>query len=245
MDPNILLTLMLFTYAAPIIVVYFKYCYSDHGSRSISSIITSQEPFFVASAAASAASAPLEPPFFIFQTKYFITACMMIMAGLTIAYEYHRPWWSMVAVVAILTGIFGVILIPEQFPIHYLFAGTVFFAMIGFMIGHTYYGTCYSSDVHDTLRIILYTQFLFMIMTINGVIQDTHIFEIEALFILNFAIYYLYIHFNQTCSTPLVRACKELSSDDVSSPAVDIIATASADANGILSPSSSSSSSTS
>jgi hypothetical protein len=50
MDPSVLLTLMLATYGIPIAVVYFKYCASNTGSRSISSIITSQEPFFVTAA---------------------------------------------------------------------------------------------------------------------------------------------------------------------------------------------------
>lgn len=57
MDPSVLLTLMFAAYALPIGVVYFKYRTSDSGSRSISSIITSHEPFFV-----TTASAPPPPP---------------------------------------------------------------------------------------------------------------------------------------------------------------------------------------
>lgn len=124
---------------------------------------------------------------------------MLLMAGFTIAYEYRRPRWSMIAVIAVLIGIFGVVLIPEQDPVHYIFAATVFFAMIGFMIGHAYYGA-YNAGVTDTLRVFLYAQLLFMIVTVIGVIQDAPIFEVEVLFILNFAVYYLYIHFTQTSS---------------------------------------------
>ena len=48
MDQNTLLTLMLASYIAPIGVVYYKYstAVSGAGTRSISSIITTQEPLF-------------------------------------------------------------------------------------------------------------------------------------------------------------------------------------------------------
>lgn len=115
------------------------------------------------------------------------------MAGFTLAYEYQRcvtqhTQWSLFAIIALLIGIFGVIFIPEHDSTHYIFAATAFFAILGFMVGHTYYGT------DDTLRILLYAQFLFMIVTIIGVIQDAPIFATEVLFLLNFAIFYLYLH---------------------------------------------------
>jgi len=45
MDPNTLLSLMLVAYISPITYVYYKYSIADT-TRSISSIITSQEPLF-------------------------------------------------------------------------------------------------------------------------------------------------------------------------------------------------------
>ena len=133
---------------------------------------------------------PPPPPVFAaaFQTRHFIAACMLLMAVLSIAYEYQRQRWSMFAIVALLIGIFGVIFIPEHDSTHYIFAATAFFAIVGFMVGHTYYGTA------DTLRILLYAQFLFMVVTIIGVIQDAPIFATEVLFLLNFAVFYLYLH---------------------------------------------------
>lgn len=118
------------------------------------------------------------------------------MAVFTIAYEYQRPRWSLFAIVALLIGIFGVIFIPEHDYTHYIFAATAFFAILGFMVGHTYYGTynAADADVADTLRILLYAQFLFMVVTVIGVIQDAPIFATEALFLLNFAVFYLYLH---------------------------------------------------
>jgi hypothetical protein len=120
---------------------------------------------------------------------------MLLMAGFTITYEYPRPWWSFYSITALLIGIFGVIFIPEHESTHYIFAATAFFAILGFMVGHTYYGADdTAADAADTLRILLYAQFLFMVVTVIGVIQDAPIFATEALFLLNFAVFYLYLH---------------------------------------------------
>ena len=121
---------------------------------------------------------------------------MLLMAVLSLAYECQRQRWSLFSIIALLIGIFGVIFIPEHDSTHYIFAATAFFAIVGFMVGHTYYGT-YDADVAaaaDTLRILLYAQFLFMVVTIIGVIQDAPIFATEVLFLLNFAVFYLYLH---------------------------------------------------
>ena len=184
MPPTTLLALMLATYAIPIVFVYYKYSTAT-ATRSISSIITSKEPFITFSE-----NAPPPP----FQTRHFIAACMLLMAVFTLAYEYQRcvtqhTRWSLFAIIALLIGIFGVIFIPEHDSTHYIFAATAFFAILGFMVGHTYYGTA------DTLRILLYAQFLFMVVTVIGVIQDVPIFATEVLFLLNFAVFYLYLHY--------------------------------------------------
>jgi len=120
---------------------------------------------------------------------------MFIMAGFTVLYEYQRQRWSLAAIIVLLCGIFGVIFIPEQNHTHYIFAGAAFFAIVGFMIGHTFHHNKII-DTHDNLRMLLYAQILFMVITVIGVIQDTAIFAIEALFLLNFAIFYLYLHFS-------------------------------------------------
>ena len=199
MNSTILLTLMLVTYAIPILIVYYKYRSSSTAStetRSISSIITSKEPLF-----SSTHIAP-PPSSSVFQTRHFIAMCMLIMAGFTVVYEYQRCvtsisriWWSLASIAVLLIGIFGVIFIPEQNPTHYIFAGAAFFAIVGFMVGHTVVAGA-GTGVSDNLRILLYAQFLFMVVTIIGVLQDAPIFAIEALFLLNFAVFYLYIHFH-------------------------------------------------
>jgi hypothetical protein len=75
MNQTIILTLMLLAYIAPVAFVYYKYNTATT-TRSISSIITSQEPFF-------SEVAPL------FQTRYFIAVCMLIMTAFTVFYEYQ------------------------------------------------------------------------------------------------------------------------------------------------------------
>ena len=134
---------------------------------------------------------------------------MFIMAGFTIVYEYQRcvtgqTWWSLSSILALLIGIFGVIYIPETSPVHYLFAGTAFIAILGFMTAHTVcQGDTAAAAAHDNLRILLYAQFLFMIITVIGVIHDTPIFIFEALFLVNFAVFYLYLHSISFHSIPL------------------------------------------
>lgn len=212
MNLTVLLTLMLSTYAIPILIVYYKYRSATTAStktRSISSIITSKEPLF----SSTHIALPIQSSS-VFQTRHFIAICMLIMAGFTVAYEYQRCvtsisriWWSLASISVLLVGIFGVIFIPEHNPTHYIFAGAAFFAIVGFMVGHTVVactstgtgtgtrtdiGTC----VSDNLRILLYAQIIFMVITIIGVLQVARIFAIEALFLLNFAVFYLYIHFN-------------------------------------------------
>ena len=192
---NSLLAFMLASYIVPIAYVYYKYADSDKEPsstpRSISSIITSQEPLFTINDT-------------VLQVRNFIAACMFVMAIFTVLYEHQRcemylnsARWSLSAIVILLLGIFGVIYIPETNPTHYIFAAAAFFAIIGFMVGHT-------CNVHltDDLRLILYAQILFMIVTVIGVLQDAPIFAVEALFLMNFAVFYLYLHFN--CFSPLL-----------------------------------------
>ena len=198
MNSTFVLGCMLTAYIFPIAFVYYKYNAQSQetGTRSISSIITSTEPFlsFITRSSSSTASAATAPPP-VFQTRHFIALCMLIMAGFTVLYEYQRQRWSLAAIIVLLCGIFGVIFIPEQNHTHYIFAAAAFFAIIGFMCGHTFHHNK-STDTHNNLRLLLYAQFLFTLVTIIGVIQDTAIFAAEALFLLNFAIFYLYLHFS-------------------------------------------------
>lgn len=192
MNQTTILCIMLLAYVAPVTFVYYKYKLTEQSatcSRSISSIITSEEPFFSDITA-------------LFQTRYVIALCMFIMSAFTLLYEYQRcvenlnsRMWSLASIAILLIGIFGVIFIPEHDSTHYVFAGVAFIAIIGFMAGHTFC-TGADTDIHDILRILLYAQFLFMLVTVMGVLQDTSIFAIESLFLANFAVFYLYLHYH-------------------------------------------------
>ena len=203
MNPmNTLLVFMLASYIIPIAYVYYKYSSANASdaslmTRSISSIITSQEALFT-----------INDGITVLQVRHFIAACMFVMAIFTVLYEHQRcemylnsAWWSLLAIIVLLLGIFGVIYVPETNPTHYVFAGAVFLAIIGFMTWHTYYGSS-SDPIGDNLRLILYAQILFMVVTVIGVLQDAPIFAVEALFLMNFAVFYLYLHFN--CFSPLL-----------------------------------------
>jgi hypothetical protein len=109
--------------------------------------------------------------------------------------------WSLASISVLLVGIFGVIFIPEHNQVHYIFAAAAFFAIVGFMTGHTFTATGTTADINDILRILLYAQILFMVVTVIGVLQDAAIFSIEALFLANFAIFYLYLHYHTFCSS--------------------------------------------
>ena len=195
MNQTMILVVMLLAYIAPIAFVYYKYN-NTTDSKSISSIITSEEPFFN----------DISP---LFQTRYVIATCMLIMAIFTLVYEYQRcidymnsRMWSLASITVLLIGIFGVIFIPEHDSTHYVFAGAAFIAIVGFMIGHTFCaGVDTNTDIHDILRILLYAQFLFMLVTVMGVLQDAAIFAIEALFLANFAVFYLYLHYHTFCNS--------------------------------------------
>ena len=116
---------------------------------------------------------------------------MGVMGIFTILYEIHRDEiWSLFAIILLLIGIFGVIFIPEIDNTHYIFAGIAFLSILLFMIYHSFYSKKICSDV----KILLYSQILFAIITIIGVIHDKPIFIFEALFLLNFAVYYFILH---------------------------------------------------
>ena len=207
---NSLLMLMWVSYIIPIAYVYYSYTVSETESstpRSISSIITSQEPLFTINDSKMLGWAAS-----VFQTRHFIAACMFVMAIFTVLYEHQRcemylnsARWSLSAIIVLLLGIFGVIYVPETNPVHYIFAAAAFFAIIGFMSWHTWWHDLRISDnrrLSDDLRLLLYAQFMFMVVTIIGVLQDAPIFAVEALFLMNFAVFYLYLHFN--CFSPFL-----------------------------------------
>jgi hypothetical protein len=180
-NKNTLLIFMLGSYLIPILFVYYK---QTKTAQSISSIITSYDS--------------IECGYdIVLPSCYMIAGFMFLMAGFTLLYELQRDdVWSLITITILLFGIFGVIFVPEINPIHYGFAAAVFFAIFGFMLNHSVSGCpTVTTHIRDNLRILLYAQILFMLMTIIGVIRNSPIFIFEVLFIVNFAVFYIYLHF--------------------------------------------------
>lgn len=207
---------MILSYSVGVMYVYYRYCNcSGDGSivTSVSSIITSDDPIIQFSPALELA----------LTSRHILIGCMSLMTIFTLLYEHHRDYYatdataaldtdattatdavvcnkhiSILSIVVILIGIFGVITVPETNElVHYTFAAAVFFSIVAFMVVHC--NECKSSlqfaEYYSNLRIILYIQLLFLIITIIGVLTSVPIFYIEVLFIVNFAVFYLYLHY--------------------------------------------------
>uniref|UniRef100_A0A6C0B906 Uncharacterized protein n=1 Tax=viral metagenome TaxID=1070528 RepID=A0A6C0B906_9ZZZZ len=121
--------------------------------------------------------------------KDYIMFFMFLMGIGTILYELERnDIYSQIIIFFLLIGIYGVIYVNETNTIHYYFAYTVFIAILFFMIRH-----CYLTDYNKILLSSLCLQILTLFFIIVN--MNENIFYGEIIYILNFAFYYLYLHF--------------------------------------------------
>lgn len=148
-----------------IIPVAYVYIYYDNNS-SISSIISEDN------------------------SKYFILFFMILMGTATILYECKRDdVYSLVIISILLVSIYILLYFPEGHILHYIFASIAFISILLFMIRHSNrecYQECY------VLHILLLIQMLLLILLIINI--DDNIFLYESIYLLNFAIFYFYIH---------------------------------------------------
>jgi len=159
---NILLLCMITTFLFLIVYIYFNYCKNP----SISNIITSDE------------------------CKYIILIAMIVMNIFTILYEFERKDnISLLIIIFLLIGIYGVIFIKEENNIHYVFAAVVFLAIITFMIKHF----LYNKKENDILFILVLLQALLFIITLSNL--NNNIFFLEVFYIITFAVFYIVLHF--------------------------------------------------
>ena len=113
---------------------------------------------------------------------------MGIMGLLTIIYELERKDnVTFLLIISLLVGIYGVMRTEESGKIHYIYAGIVFLSIFVFMARNCWQNGCFF------LYFLLFIQFLMLISTIININND--IFYQEVLFLLNFAIFYLYLHY--------------------------------------------------
>lgn len=122
--------------------------------------------------------------------KYYILFFMFLMGIGTLMYELERnDKYSQIIIYVLLIGIYGLIYVNEMHIIHYYFASLVFIAILLFMIRHCYLTNC---------NVVLITSLFLEIITLFYIlININNIFFGEIIYILNFAFYYLYLHFIQ------------------------------------------------
>jgi hypothetical protein len=115
---------------------------------------------------------------------------MFLMGIGTLLYELERnDKYSQIIIYVLLIGIYGLIYVNEMHIIHYYFASLVFIAILLFMIRHCYLTNC---------NVVLITSLFLEIITLFYILIDiNNIFFGEIIYILNFAFYYLYLHFIQ------------------------------------------------
>ena len=123
--------------------------------------------------------------------KHYIFIFMFLMGVGTILYELERnDKYSQIIIYLLLIGIYGVIYINETHTIHYYFAFVVFIVILFFMIRHCYLTTC-NVILMSSLYLEILTLFLIIININENIIYG------EIIYILNFAFFYLYLHFIQ------------------------------------------------
>ena len=120
--------------------------------------------------------------------KHYILFFMSLLGIGTVAYELERKDSISVLLMGImLAALYGLTLYNEENPIHYVFASVVFVAILGFMFRHDRHGD-------DILRgLFLMEGGLGIGVLISFFFEN--IFVLEAAYILNFAVYYIYLHF--------------------------------------------------
>uniref|UniRef100_A0A6C0I153 Uncharacterized protein n=1 Tax=viral metagenome TaxID=1070528 RepID=A0A6C0I153_9ZZZZ len=121
--------------------------------------------------------------------KNYILFFMFLMGIATLLYEVERnDNYSQILICILLIGIYGLINVNETHIIHYIFAFLVFMAILLFMIRHCYLTNCDS--------ILSFSLFLEIVALFHIIINiNENIFYGEIFYILNFAFYYLYLHF--------------------------------------------------
>jgi len=111
------------------------------------------------------------------------------MGGGTLLYEIERyDSVSLFLIPLLLIGIYGLICINENNIIHYIFAFSVFITILLFMMRH-----CYNTNCNLLLTCSLLLEVLALFFIVANI--EINIFFGEIFYIVNFAFFYLYLHF--------------------------------------------------
>ena len=121
--------------------------------------------------------------------KYIIFSLMSLIGGAGILYEIERKdTISICLIILLVIFLLSLICIPEYNFLHYLFAGLLCSVILGFMIQQTLL-----KNFPKILSASLCLEFLLLFIIIDNIREN--IFISEVLYILNFAFYYIYLHF--------------------------------------------------
>lgn len=120
--------------------------------------------------------------------KYIILFFMILMGIVTYLYEHRRNnIKSLILIMILLISIYILIYYGEEHAINYLFANIAFISILAFMLLH------YNDIKSMTLLIIICIQIILLILIIVN--TNKEIFFYEILYLINFARFYIFIHF--------------------------------------------------
>lgn len=136
-----------------------------------------------------------------------ILQSMVLMGVGTMLYECHRNEnGCFFFIFCLLVGIYGVLFFDETTILHYGFANLVFFSIFGFMVYN-----CFTKR-NFYLFCMLFLQILFSLFTFCSHFYFSNIFYGEAFMIIQFAVFYLYLHFYQE------KKIENMNTTDLSTP---------------------------
>jgi hypothetical protein len=122
------------------------------------------------------------------KSKYIILFFMLLMGISIILYEYKRNnIYCLIAIGVLLLSIYGLIYFNEGHLYHYIFSCIAFVSIILFM-----WIICMNNP-NILIIILLFIQIILLILILKE--YNNSIFLYETFYLLNFAIFYLYIHF--------------------------------------------------
>jgi hypothetical protein len=165
---------MLFSYMIPVLVIFWNYSGSNH--NSISALFLQEHIRIIVLISMFAMG------IFTLQYEYFRWCKLENEGNDGFPYEFGSPF---IAVFFLLFGVFGCVLVDETNRIvHYSFAGIVYASILYFM-GFFCIDFYFEYMYHIQWVLFVYTLFYFR----------TDIFWLEVLFLINFGLFYSYLHF--------------------------------------------------
>jgi hypothetical membrane protein len=122
------------------------------------------------------------------KTKYIILFFMLLMGIAIILYERKRDnIYSLITISILLLSIYGLIYFSEGHLFHYIFSYIAFVSILIFM------GIISHNKNRHILVLLLFIQIILFVLLLRE--YNNSIFVYETFYLLNFAIFYLYVHF--------------------------------------------------